>query len=973
VDSEKVYSYKDTNMKNRPLFAQIASLFGAAFAAAATAQTASLAQADDQISEVVITGSRVIKNGNDSPTPLTVVSMDQLMEANPGPVTQALSQIPALLGTYNQGQQGGGPQAVINLRGIGQARNLILFDGHRMSPTLTDSFGAVVDTNLIPTMLLKRVDIVTGGASAVYGSDAVSGVVNYVMDSDFNGLKVTGQMGESTYNDDRTYNIGIAAGTHVLGDRGHIEFSYQNYNDPGLPSRFSRGWGRGLWSLQGTVVGSTTANPPGSVGNPWALYSNTRLNNTNFGGVINTGPLAGLQFAQNGVLSPFNPGTPTGSAGQSIGGDGGYYTTVTAFAGQNMDQGFGRFDYQFTDGVKGYAELAISRVDNWSNGNNDEVRTKAIGYNNAYLAAIQPAYQAKIAAAAAANPLGSFNFSRIFTGDQFSGPRTDILGKQYLFISGLEGSWGRYHWDVGFEHSTVTTLTDTPNGYSLPRLYAAMNAVVNPATNQVVCNAALVNPAVYGNCVPLNLFGPSSMNQAAVNYVMQDIQNTATFVTDDATVNLTGAPVSSWAGPIDMALSGEWRRPTYKVDSNATPTDPFDCTGIQFNCVSSGPTKIQPYVLSYANFPQVSETVAEAAYEANVPLLTNQTLAKSMALNAAVRYVNYSTSGSVWPWKLGLTWKVNDDWVLRTTRSRDIRAPGLTDLYAPPTFGFLNLTDSHTGLTGIVPTLQAGNSALTPEISDTVTAGFVWTPKFVDGLSVTLDYYHIHITNGIARITAAAALCEQSNGTSPLCSTIIRPLPFSDRTAANFPTEEIFATLNTAGFLTYGLDSEVNYTRRLYGRNFGVRLIGNYQPHLINYVPTGPVDVGGAADGIAALQGIPNVKALLQVNYDVLPTFTVTVQERYRNAERWNGNPVQNFAIGKIGPAKYTDLTLSYKLQALGGDVQTFLSIRNLFNTPPQPWASSGGTAQIGSFGGYLQGFDDAVGRYYTVGFRYKL
>src|SRR5579872_4762665 len=275
---------------------------GTAYNLVASAAQAQAQPAAPQVEEVVVTGSRVIANGNNMPTPVTVVSVEELQNANPGPIAQALAELPALLASPNQGGQGPGPQAVINLRGINGGRNLTLLDGHRQPQTGNSG----VDTNLIPSMLLKRVDIVTGGASAVYGSDAVTGVVNFAMDNNFNGLRARAGGGVSTYTDDATYNVGIAAGTSLFDGRGHVEASIEHFNDEGIPDRFARAWGRGVYSMQGAVPGSTAG--AGTAANPWLLYANSRFSDRNFGGVINTGPLANLWFSQNGVLTPFDHG-----------------------------------------------------------------------------------------------------------------------------------------------------------------------------------------------------------------------------------------------------------------------------------------------------------------------------------------------------------------------------------------------------------------------------------------------------------------------------------------------------------------------------------------------------------------------------------------------------------------------------------------------------------------------------------------
>jgi iron complex outermembrane recepter protein len=224
-----------------------------------------------------------------------------------------------------------------------------------------------------------------------------------------------------------------------------------------------------------------------------------------------------------------------------------------------------------------------------------------------------------------------------------------------------------------------------------------------------------------------------------------------------------------------------------------------------------------------------------------------------------------------------------------------------------------------------------------------------------------------------AKQPATILACDNSNGTSPVCGLYQRPFPFSDASANNFPTEIINEELNTAGLLTYGADGELDYTHPIAGHQFLGRLLVNYQPHLIyNLGSAGVLDVGGAADGVGGLPPEPNVKGVLDLNYEVIHNVAFTLQERYRNALKQNGSPLLYFDVGKIPPVCYTDLTLNYRMTPGAGDLNVFVNIRNVFNKQPDPWASSGGNAQIGSFGGFVPG-DDILGRVFTVGLNYKL
>jgi outer membrane receptor protein involved in Fe transport len=267
---------------------------------------------------------------------------------------------------------------------------------------------------------------------------------------------------------------------------------------------------------------------------------------------------------------------------------------------------------------------------------------------------------------------------------------------------------------------------------------------------------------------------------------------------------------------------------------------------------------------------------------------------------------------------------------------------------------------------------------LLPELGDTWTAGYVFTPTFLPGFSVSMDYYNIDITQGIFGPSpfapATQRACEDSEGASPVCLLYVRPLPFSNHTSANKVITINNFLVNTGGVSAEGVDTEVDYSHPINGHNFSARILVNYQPNLTyDLAPAPSVNVAGAADGVNVLPATPNVKGLMQINYEVMRGLSTTVQFRYRNAMRQNGNDSLIFVknLG-VDPAWWADFNVSYKVATGPGDLNIFFNVRNVFNTPPEPWASTGGTAQIGTFGGWLQG-DDPLGRYFKLGLSYKL
>ena len=510
--------------------------------------------------------------------------------------------------------------------------------------------------------------------------------------------------------------------------------------------------------------------------------------------------------------------------------------------------------------------------------------------------------------------------------------------------------------------------------------------MVNPATGQVVCNAALVNPAVYGGCVPLNVFGPTSESQEAINYVVRRTGFTAHYKMDDVSGSITGAPISTWAGPVQMALSGEYRKLEFDLQSDAVPTDRIDCNGIQFNCTLTGgltPTRWASNV--QANRSPVNQGIGEIAYEFDAPLLKDKPFVQSLNLNGAFRYTKYknedssrsiSTEFTAPTWKVGLDWHINDQITVRATRSRDIRAPNLNDLFASDLVNPAGFVDIHTGnVSGLTNFVTQSNPNLQPEKADTSTAGVVLRPEFLPGFSLSIDAYRITINDAIFTVQGQNVqvqnLCEASGGTSPFCALILRPLPFSNRTAANYPTATIGTPLNIASIDTYGADVEANYASNVFDRAYSLRGLLSYQPHIrYDQGPSGIIDMGNAASGTG--QPAPSVKVTVQGNIELPFNLKLQVQERWRSSMIRSGIHTQVYSDPRVPSIAYTDFTLTYGVKGDLGNTDLFFNVKNAFNEQPVPVANTGGASSVpGLFGGYAQG-DDPVGRYYMVGVRFR-
>src|SRR6201996_5018627 len=320
---------------------------------------------------IIVTGSRVISDAANSPTPVTMVSVTQLHETTPSNLADGLNKLPIFQGSQSTGRPGDGSQNfssnTLNLRNFGDQRTLVLVDGNRATPSNSDGS---VDIDSLPQILVSRIDIVTGGASAVYGSDAVTGVVNFVLDKKFDGIKTDFNTGISTYADAMSYNLGVAAGSDLFGGRGHFEASVEyRHRDP--VNQSARPYGPTLLTASDGEAGTGTA------ADPFNVITNARRPNSTFGGLVQgcnpACPAANMmQFNTAGQLVAYYPGVTgaTNAAGQATagssnfnsGGDGAYNPYGDVFDGFHQGTLFSRFSYDLADNIDFYVQGQASEA-----------------------------------------------------------------------------------------------------------------------------------------------------------------------------------------------------------------------------------------------------------------------------------------------------------------------------------------------------------------------------------------------------------------------------------------------------------------------------------------------------------------------------------------------------------------------------------------------------------------------------------
>jgi iron complex outermembrane recepter protein len=906
--------------------------------------------------DIIVTGSRTVRNGDSSPTPVTVVSTEALNNLRPTSITESINALPVFSGSRGQfsnpgvsgGVSGGnGSASQLNLRNLGANRTLVLMDGRRVPPS---SYTNIVDADVIPQLLIKRVDTVTGGVSAVYGSDAVSGVVNFITDTKFTGLKMQAQAGISKYGDDPSQEAGLAWGKSFNDGRSHFEISYEFRNDAGIDRRSSRSF-----LNRATVTGSGTA------ASPYTLTTNSTLAAQPFGGkIIGCGTgcgLAGQYFASNGVLSAFNNGTASSSTSTQSGGAGGYYD-YSLKAAQRSHQVYARFDQDLSDDIHGFASISANFKHNTSYGGELSIANEVLSTSNAFLPA---AYASQMTGS-------TFTFSDIL--NQAARPRYDVDTRQLMYTVGLDGKIGdKYTWNVSYIRGDSHLNSVTSNSVNYQKLSAALDAVNVGGTAQCYAATQAATAAAYANCVPLNLFGPSAANSAALNYIMDTTHYVANTGQHDINASINGAPVSTWAGPVNVALSGEWRMQSFTSTSDATPSMYANCTNLRYNCTSS--TLL--YAGTLAANPHVSQAVWELAGEANIPLVKDQRFFRDVSVDLAARYTRYNTVGAYWTWKVGADWKVSDELRFRGTISRDIRAPTLNDLFAATSVTLVSNADllGKTPNTNNLPSVNVSNPNLTAEIGNTKTVGVVYKPAWLRGFSMAVDYYDIKVSNAITTVQGFQPSIQQGCNTSGLavyCNLIQR-----DSTGA--VTAWYVEPINLAKVTTYGVDTELNYAGHVGTHAFSLRGLAAWQPH-IRYIQPGvaTIDQGDVAFGTNGLTASPSWRITGTASVNVTHAFRVDAIYRWRNAMKLWGDPTVVWAPGQNHVAPFGQLGLngSWSFDALGaGKGEFFVNVQNVFNAIPPVANAPGTSTSPGGFGGFAIG-DDPVGRYFTAGMRLK-
>lgn len=765
---------------------------------------------------IVVTGSRLMTTTMDTPQPVTAVAADQLDAMDPSSLIASVSQLPQFYGNTTPNNSAffvRGGTGNLNMRGLGPNRTLTLLNGRRFPSS--SAFGGV-DVNLFPEAMVSSVETVTGGASAAYGTDAVAGVVNFKLNTRFEGLTVDAQVGETGRGDAQSYQVNAAGGI-ALGDRGHVLLAGTVAHQGGVHTYRDRGWYQGWGALL-------------DQNGMWRNYPNVVSNVGSFDGVIFAPGTAinGLQFHPDGSYSPFQRGSVINYVPGTVNGQPGYVATTlgtgsaASSGGSGDDLGgesgepftiwprtdrysaFAYADYEVTPGVTLFAQYVRGYNKQFQY---NTPRASLYGaptaitifQNNAFLP--DSLRQTMIA-----NNIASFSLRRAGSILDIGTMRLKDATTQDVGTAGFDASLDNDGflggWQVhGFYQYGRSQRVWDQYALRIDRIFAAVDAVRDGSGN-VVCNVSL-NPAgaaAFPGCQPLNLFGRGNASPGAIDYVIgNDVgqhvdaplyfanlgytgenlsydaiepkRNITTFTQQLAELSANGNLFDGWAGPITLALGASFRRDSIRQVVQDTTNQSSNFDGAYHPCsLATGPALglrgLSPpdcgntvgFQFSKVSNIKGSTDVKEAFVETLIPLADGWSWMKRATLDVAGRWADYSGAGSIWAYKAGLDLGISDAVRLRGTYSRDVRAGNLSERF-DKTGGVGNVTDPRSladnpngGQTYQVTIFSGGNPNIEPEKADTFTAGAVIEPGFLPGLSLSADWYKVKIKGAISTV-----------------------------------------------------------------------------------------------------------------------------------------------------------------------------------------------------------------------------
>ncbi len=928
--------------------------------AAAALPTTNADGSKTQAAEVVVTGSRIKQPGLTSPSPLTVVGSQEFTNIGATQVEQVLNQLPSVAADQSQGVSGvSNGTATVNLRDLGAKRTLVLVDGKRLMPgdaTSTYNIPPTADLNVIPTQLVDRVEVITGGASAVYGSDAVAGVVNFIMKKNFQGveLQATDNFAEHNNNDSTARGL--------IADAGFVQ----------APA------GAQTYNLNEDINGIIGLNAPDGKGNITGYVGYRHLQPILEGkydysactisaaasasaaaNIYDTHACGG---SSNGIYGKFVPtsGEPAGSAGVTLhdnpNGSNTFVTSHVPSYNYGATNYFQRSETRYTGGYfanyevdprlnvyssfmfsddSTVAQIAPSGffAGNGPNGSS----TYNINCNNPLMSAQQQAALCGTAAGTATQVPYQVGYRFASFPRDYGFRHTD-----YKIDVGARGDLGEgWSYDTYYQYGTAIVSNLVTNDTSANNLQKAL--LVDPTTGQ--CTSG-------GGCVPINIFKVGGVTQQAFNYVsapgFQEGQTVEQVVSASISGDLGHYGIKSpfAISGVGVAFGAEYRRENLTFN----PDEEYQ------NADLSGTSPAKPDAGTF--------DVYELYGEVRVPLVQAQPFVKDLSFDGGYRFSDYSTAGITDTYKAQLEYSPTSDIRFRGGYNRAVRAPNVVELFKTSVINGFGGSDPCTGtkpsasLASCVATglpsalygkfsqdlncpagqcsqLNAGNANLQPERSDTFTGGFVLTPTmaWARGFTLSADYFNITVRGLITTINPTVFVSECVAGNLAVCSATFHRDPTTNVIYGQ--NGYILSNYTNSGFLrTDGIDLEATYRKHLADFGFGDYgsiALNTFVTYTNSYVDQ-PVS-GGAVYNCAGLYGntcltpLPKIKGKARFTYTppALPV-SISAQMRYVGPVHLDANTSQplltshpygvtDTADNSLHPFTYLDMEVSWRVR----------------------------------------------------------
>ena len=894
---------------------------------------------------IIVTGSRIDRPDLQASSPVSIISQETFQQFNSATVDKLLNQNPAVLPNSSPAVNNGSPgAATVDLRGLGDQRTLVLVNGKRM---VSYDYNGRVDINSIPVALIKRVDVLTGGASAVYGSDAVSGVVNFILDEDFTGLRFDGSTQLTSRADGGVYDANLTAGV-PLGDRGNLIVS-GGYLKRNTVYQSARGYSNVALDSDDLVSpgGSSTAVP--------TVFDNTFQNTTE----------SYYQVGQSNndlvpYYQPYNYAPPN------------YLITP-----QERWVGTALLKYDLTDGVQLFARGSYLS----SQVNSQSAPTGTFGYSfdvypdNPYLTAQQQ--NLFFNGNATPNADGSIPVGIRRRIVESGGRTTTYDNKAWQVVAGLRGDVGSsYHWEVFGQYAKTTRDIRYLNDITYARVAQALDARL--VGGQIVCR----DPS--NGCVPINLFSTTPISQAAVDFI--SAQGAQSDRTEQwvAGASLTGDLFS--ISPFTDSKIGFAAGVEYRKERGSSSIDAAFASG---DLIGYGQGQV---------FPEFSYDVKEVYGEMIIPVVEDKPFFNSLQLEVGGRYADYSTVGSVFSWKAGGDWSPIEGLRFRGMFQKAIRAPNLFESSAPRTSTIDNLdTDPCSGpASGISATVQqlciatgapassigrisppvsgqinaytGGNLNLEAEKSNTITAGVVITPPQVRGLSLSVDYFDIKIDNAIDTLggspqnVVTGCYLELQDINSDYCQAIHR------NTLTGSLSGDITAGVdqfqfNSVKLQTRGIDVGFTYARDIGAYKANLAFNGTYTEKYskqgVSFLP--PTECAGRFGFACNLSPIPKWKHVATASFG---------QDDWDLAVRWrllgavSEDAGTDILASRLPAISYFDTTLQFHVLQ---KATMRLGVENIFDKQPPLVGSAAGSTSFNAANTFPATYDP-LGTTFFVG-----